>query len=67
MSIEIALHGPRISSALYGGDQGLSLEHLASDTSHVHCELRVAASGCRPPRMGVFGPGDVCVGTWLMS
>lgn len=67
MSIEIELHGPRISSALHGGDQGLSLDHLASDTGHVHGELRVTVSGCRLPRMGFFGPGDVCVGTWLME
>ena len=67
MTIEITLHGPRVSAALYGADKGLSLDHLTSDAGHVHGELRVVVDGCRLPRMGFFGPGDVCVGAWLLE
>jgi hypothetical protein len=66
MSIQIPLKDPWASRVLpEGGSQVLPLSSLKNDGSHLHGELLIVVAGEPIPRMGYFGPGDVCVAAWL--
>jgi hypothetical protein len=66
MSIEIALKDPWVSRVLpEGGSQELPVSSLKNDGSHLHGELLIVVDGEPIPRMGYFGPRDVCVTAWV--
>jgi hypothetical protein len=66
ISIEIALKDPWVSRVLpEGGSQELPVSSLKNDGSHLHGELLIVVDGEPIPRMGYFGPRDVCVTAWV--
>lgn len=66
MSIQIALKDPWVSKVLpEGGSEELPLSSLRNDGSHLHGELLIVVDGEEVPRMGYFGPRDVCVSAWI--
>jgi hypothetical protein len=66
MSIQIALKDPWVSGVLpEGGSRELPVSSLKNDGSHLHGELLIVVEGEPIPRMGYFGPRDVCVADWV--
>lgn len=45
--------------------QRLRLSELADEGEHIHGLFELAIAGRALPRMGFFGPDDVCFNTWI--
>ena len=46
-------------------DEPVSLTFLSDENTHVHGKLRIVVRGCELPRLGFFGPDDVCFNAWV--
>lgn|GEM_PF-1512238 len=50
----------------YEGQPMLTLaKDLSEDDNHIHARLEICVHGRLLPRMGFWGPHDVCLNTWL--
>jgi hypothetical protein len=66
MVFDVKLFDPWLSRVLpEGGSEEKPLSALRSVDDHVHGELLIIVDGEALPRLGFFGPRDVCVGTWV--
>src|SRR5689334_22705991 len=66
MSAKIELEQPWLLRVLPdGGHSELHLADLRTDGDHIHGRLSITIGGATIPRLGFFGPDDVCLGTWL--
>jgi hypothetical protein len=64
VTVEIALSDMWVYLASRVNDK-LPLSRAAERGAHVHGRLIISVAGRQLPRLGYWGPSDVCMGMWI--